>query len=274
MVLLVWSAASLALLHWWRGWRPGHLDGPAWRPSAAAGLAAAVFIIGAGVIGALAGRLLWPAVLGGGGANAQSIGAALAQIAAAATVLALRRSIFERTSGHPSSIVASIVGGAIGLAIAWPLIQVASLAGAGLYRAFADGTVPAIAHESLRQIEQDPGGARSIVIMLVALVVAPFTEEVLYRGVLQQTLRSAGASRLMSIMGCAAIFAIMHLGETAVDSAGAWAALPALFALGIALGVLYERSGRLAAPIVAHALFNAANILMLVSQRSPTLSTP
>lgn len=264
--LLLWSAASLALLHWWRGWRPGHLDGPAWRPNAAVGLAAAVFIIGAGVIGALASRLIWPSSLGGGGANAQSIGAGLAQSAAALAVLALKRSIFERTSGHPASSASAILGGTVGLVVVWPLLQAASLAGAGLYRLFADGTVPDIAHDSLRQIQQDPGGSRAIVIMLSAIVIAPFVEEVLYRGVVQQTLRSAGAKRGASIVATAVIFAMMHLGESAVDPSGAWSALPALFVLGLALGILYERTGRLAAPITAHALFNAVNVIMLMGR--------
>jgi membrane protease YdiL (CAAX protease family) len=38
-------------------------------------------------------------------------------------------------------------------------------------------------------------------------------------------------------------------------------ALPALVILGIVLGYNYERSGRLWAPIMIHALFNALSIV-------------
>ena len=40
-------------------------------------------------------------------------------------------------------------------------------------------------------------------------------------------------------------------------------ALPALFLLAIILGILYERTGNLLAPIAAHSLFNTLNLIAL-----------
>jgi membrane protease YdiL (CAAX protease family) len=39
-----------------------------------------------------------------------------------------------------------------------------------------------------------------------------------------------------------------------------WQGLIPLFVLGITFGYLYERTGSLLPPILAHAIFNAANI--------------
>jgi membrane protease YdiL (CAAX protease family) len=35
-----------------------------------------------------------------------------------------------------------------------------------------------------------------------------------------------------------------------------------LFILAVGWGMLYERTGRMAAPVLAHALFNATNVLI------------
>ncbi len=53
----------------------------------------------------------------------------------------------------------------------------------------------------------------------------------------------------------------------------AWglAVAPALAVLGIALGVARERSGTLLVPMVAHAAFNGANLLILLWRPSPIL---
>ena len=93
---------------------------------------------------------------------------------------------------------------------------------------------------------------------ITAVVVAPVFEEILFRGVLLPVLGSwlgpAGAVALS-----AALFAAAHL------SLGEW--IP-LFLLGMGLGVLRLRSGRLAACVILHALWNGltfANLLLLGS---------
>jgi membrane protease YdiL (CAAX protease family) len=44
-----------------------------------------------------------------------------------------------------------------------------------------------------------------------------------------------------------------------------WYALPSLLALSIGLGVAYERTGKVAVPILVHAGFNAANLAAAVA---------
>lgn len=255
MLPVLWCAASTALLIVWHGWRPGPLDGPAWRPALANGLAIAVFMVACGIVGTGIGKIFGHA----------SLGASLVQLAGAVIVVSARRRLMTRSECQPSGSGWSVLGGVIGLAIAWPIVQIASMLGAAIYSSLFDGRPPVLQHESLRQLEQGGFSAASMAIVFSAVIAAPFFEEVLYRGVLQQTLRAAGVPRVGAIVVTAALFAVMHLGDGAVDGASAWSALPALFVLGLLFGVLYERTGRLAAPIAAHALFNIINILVLAS---------
>jgi membrane protease YdiL (CAAX protease family) len=86
---------------------------------------------------------------------------------------------------------------------------------------------------------------------LIAAVLAPVYEEVIFRGLLYPALRRR-VPRGASILISAAIFAIVHWSPEQ---------MPALFVLGLALAWLYERTGTLAAPIAFHASFNGFTFL-------------
>jgi membrane protease YdiL (CAAX protease family) len=89
---------------------------------------------------------------------------------------------------------------------------------------------------------------------LTALVVAPLFEELLFRGVLLpvagQRLGGAGA-----VILSAAVFAIAHLSL---------AELAPLFVLGLGLGWLRWRSGRLGSAVLMHALWNGLTFMNLL----------
>jgi membrane protease YdiL (CAAX protease family) len=82
---------------------------------------------------------------------------------------------------------------------------------------------------------------------LVAVVAAPFCEEFIFRGLI-----FGGLRRLVgcwpSVLASAAIFAIVH---------PAVSALP-VFVLGVCAALAYEATGMLLAPILTHAIYNAA----------------
>jgi membrane protease YdiL (CAAX protease family) len=90
-----------------------------------------------------------------------------------------------------------------------------------------------------------------------AVVAAPLFEELFFRGfaypVLKQRLGTAAALVTVSV-----VFALIHCHLPSV---------PQLFALSLGLGVAYEMTGSLLAPIAMHALFNAANVAMLLYVR-------
>jgi len=95
-------------------------------------------------------------------------------------------------------------------------------------------------------------------IVAFAIVVAPVFEEFFFRGFAYPALKQRwGTWRALVIVS--AVFAAIHLH---VPSLGP------LFALAIGLGLSYEFTGSLLAPITMHALFNAANVGMLLYVRS------
>lgn len=118
---------------------------------------------------------------------------------------------------------------------------------------------PAIAHDTLNAIN-DGGFGVKVGLTLVAVLVAPFTEEIVFRGFLQTAIRRSGViqSRWGIILSVAALFALVH-GNVAYQ------ALPGLFVLGIGLGYVYERTGSLWTSIIIHAIFNALNVAMVLS---------
>lgn len=108
-------------------------------------------------------------------------------------------------------------------------------------------------HVILRFISQatTPAAWRVLAVVLAA-VVAPVVEEVLYRGLLQSAVRQWTGSPWAAILIAGGIFAASHFQYPHT--------IPALFALAIALGYNYERTGRLWAPILIHMLFNGLNL--------------
>ena len=98
-------------------------------------------------------------------------------------------------------------------------------------------------------------GMRAL-LALLAVCVAPFVEELVFRGVLLSGL----ASRMpisWAIVASALIFGGVHLP----DFDFAWYPVPALFLLGVALACLRVQSGSLWPSIVMHATNNFIAVL-------------
>ena len=95
-------------------------------------------------------------------------------------------------------------------------------------------------------------------IVTFAIVVAPVFEEFFFRGFTYPALKQRwGTWRALTLVS--AVFAAIHLH---VPSLGP------LFALSVGLGLSYEFTGSLLAPITMHALFNVTNVGMLLYVRS------
>jgi membrane protease YdiL (CAAX protease family) len=87
-----------------------------------------------------------------------------------------------------------------------------------------------------------------------AVVLAPAAEEFVFRGMLYPFVKQLGYPRL-AWLGVSALFALIHVNA---------ATFVPLFVLALALTWLYEKTDNLLAPITAHALFNAANLVALL----------
>ena len=112
--------------------------------------------------------------------------------------------------------------------------------------------VTLIAEESAKQ--ENIGTLIFFVVMAVA--VAPVAEEILFRGILYPAVKQLGHPRV-AVIGTALLFALFHVNLLTFAS---------LTAVALALIALYEFTDNLLAPITAHAVFNASNLIMLFWQ--------
>lgn len=93
-----------------------------------------------------------------------------------------------------------------------------------------------------------------VMLVLIVGIGAPIVEEIFYRGLVQRSLaRRFGA--WPAIIGSAVLFGVSHFQLLQ---------LPALVLFGVVLGLLAHRTGRLAAPIAAHIVFNMITVVFLV----------
>lgn len=95
--------------------------------------------------------------------------------------------------------------------------------------------------------------AAQVYLVFFAIVLAPVAEEFIFRGLLYPLLKQHDMPKTAWI-GVSLFFAFIH-GDAAIF-------IP-LFVLSLALTWLYEKTDTLLAPIFAHALFNAANLVLL-----------
>jgi hypothetical protein len=100
-------------------------------------------------------------------------------------------------------------------------------------------------------------GAR-LAVMFVLVVVAPLSEELLFRGVLLSRL-SRGLSPTNAVVVSAALFAGIHL----IDPDAAFV-VPGLFVIGLVLGYQALRTGRIGLSIMTHAGVNLLAAIALV----------
>lgn len=92
-------------------------------------------------------------------------------------------------------------------------------------------------------------------LLVVACVIAPLNEELLFRGALFRYLRQA-LGRMPALALTGALFGILH---------GNWAGFLPLALLGVAFALAYERTGDLRVSIVAHGLFNLNTVAIVLS---------
>lgn len=95
-------------------------------------------------------------------------------------------------------------------------------------------------------------------LLVMAGVVAPIVEEIVFRGVFYAWLRARWGVAVGAFVSALA-FALAH---------GIPILIPALLAQGVILALVYERSGSLWAPIIIHGVFNAVMSLAMFAALS------
>ena len=148
--------------------------------------------------------------------------------------------------------------GVIGFLLIFPIVLLVN----GLARAAADMVARAkgtarpdeVMHATLDQLQAGTTDVWWWLLVLMITISTPIYEELLFRGYLQSALLRLTGSARSAIVITSVIFVAPHI--PVVEPHG----LIGLFVLSLGFGVAMERTGRLAAPMLMHALFNAVNI--------------
>jgi uncharacterized protein len=103
------------------------------------------------------------------------------------------------------------------------------------------------------------GGMDALLAVVLAVVLAPVVEELVFRGALHQGLRRRTGFWPAAVLS-SAIFAVVHVEVVASSPVF----LVQLFLLGVLFAWLLERTGNLLAPVVAHLAFNGISMGLAV----------
>jgi len=118
------------------------------------------------------------------------------------------------------------------------------------------GIEPELQKVAVTITDEQPLGLR-IYLLGVAVAVAPFFEEILFRGIILPVLsKRLGVGRAIIVV--AVLFAAVHLHVPAL--------LP-LFVMSVAFSLAYLYTGNLLVPVIMHGLFNAFNLALLTALR-------
>jgi len=173
-------------------------------------------------------------------------------------VVRLIRGRWLRGSGdldRRPSPAASLRGGFLTFLAVVPIVTGTGLA----WDALLDLVGLPTAHQELVDFFTQARSPALLTTMIVlALVIAPVGEELIFRAGLFRYLRTR-VPRWLAFTISAGVFALLHLN---------WVSFLPLFALGVVFALAYERTGRVSVVIVAHALFNL-NTLLLVMSHAP-----
>lgn len=247
-------------------WRnPTASEGPPptpWRlpASLGIGLFLACFVLG-GVGAGIAGSLLPPDVDRMLSVSATMWGG-IAGMGCACAIGGLAWYRFPKPAMAPpvADLRTSLIKGLLAALLIIPIVQLVSSLGQ-LLQIWMSGTESSpLGHETLRLMVESAGEPSWWLLAGAAVLGAPLVEEVMYRGLLQQSARRVGVGPIWSSILTGGIFSLMHV--PALPAENRIAGLSGLLVLGIGLGLLRERTGRLDACILVHVIFNGFNLLL------------
>ena len=141
----------------------------------------------------------------------------------------------------------------------------AAMVGALITAAFQAMSIEVSTQEVVNTFQNAEHLSQKLLLGLMAVILAPFVEELMFRGVLFTALQQY-LPRWIAVWGSACFFGLVHANMVSF--------IP-LTLLAVLLTRLYERTGNLWAPIFAHAIFNSINLgLMLLLPEMIETQTP
>jgi membrane protease YdiL (CAAX protease family) len=146
--------------------------------------------------------------------------------------------------------------GIVTFLIALPIVTAVNLGWLGVLKLSG---LPAEQQDLLRMFSEASSPALLGLMIVLATVIAPLTEELLFRAVLYRYLRTR-LPRWLALFLPGVVFAALHVDWMKLDGL---ASFGPLVTLAIVFSLAYERTGRIGTVIVAHALFNLHTIVIL-----------
>lgn len=103
----------------------------------------------------------------------------------------------------------------------------------------------------------------TVTLVILAVIMAPVFEEVVFRGIIQKGLINKGMKPMTAIWISAVVFGIVH--------ANPWQFVGAVL-LGYVLGMVYHRTKSLLMPVLLHAFNNLLSVLLLTYSDTESFS--
>jgi len=151
---------------------------------------------------------------------------------------------------NPKTLAGDVGWALVNLASVYPII----IGGIGLVfvvgRLLKGDDFTIQTHQSLEELAASKQVWFRVLVVVLVVGVVPVMEEMLFRGLMQSSLRTLLPGVWPAILMTSALFATVHYSTHIVS----------IFALSCCLGYAYERSGSLFRPIAIHALFNAVSV--------------
>jgi len=183
-----------------------------------------------------------------------------AAFAIAIIILLARVTFVRRLKGFgldPRTIHRDFAAALMNLLATWPLVLAMIIFTAAFGKLVRGPNFEIQQHEELKLIIESSQLSLRILIVLLAVLVVPLLEELLFRGLFQTVIRSYLVKPWLAIAVSSLLFVSVH------QNIEHW---PALFVLAMCLGYAYEKSGSLFRPIFIHAFFNGVTIAAALSQ--------
>jgi len=141
-----------------------------------------------------------------------------------------------------------LLGAALAVGLSWITYTVMRLFG-------IEGTEQSV----VRVADEAVGIGTQAAVVIVAVLLAPLAEELVFRGILLRALPARLSPGWRGVVSAAA-FALVHL---ALDP-NALAAVPSLFVMGLVLAATVRQTGGLGLAIATHTGFNLVGVLALL----------
>ncbi len=163
---------------------------------------------------------------------------------------------------RPPLDAGALRSGLVTFLIALPVVTLANIAWLAVLKATG---LPAEQQDLLRMFAEAESTALLVLMIVLATLIAPIAEELLFRATIFRYLRTR-LPRWVALLLPGTIFAALHVNWITYDGLPS---LVPLITLAVIFSLAYERTGRIATVMVAHAIFNLHTIVLLFAGVQP-----